>query len=89
MVSIGAVRALHHLGLQHTVAIVGFDDVPLGDVLDPPITVVAQDPAAMGRLAARRILGRLDGDTAAPATTIVPARLIVRGSGEIRPASRT
>lgn len=64
MVSIGAVRALHHLGLQHTVAIVGFDDVPLGDVLDPPIT-------------------------AAPATTIVPARLIVRGSGEIRPASRT
>ncbi len=35
LISIGAVRALHDLGLQHEVAMVGFDDVVLADAVDP------------------------------------------------------
>lgn len=85
MVTIGAVRALHHLGLQHRVALVGFDDVLLSDVLDPPISVIAQDAALIGQIAAERIFARLDGDTSAPSTRVVPTRLLTRGSGEIRP----
>src|SRR3954449_1327567 len=35
LIAIGAVRALHALGLQHRVAMVSFDDLPLADALDP------------------------------------------------------
>ncbi len=85
LVTVGAIRALHQLGLQHRVAMVGFDDLILADVLKPGITVIAQDPARIGTIAAERLFSRLDGDTSAEQTVIVPSRLIVRGSGEIPP----
>jgi LacI family transcriptional regulator len=85
LVSIGGVRALHDLGLQHEVAMVGFDDVFLADMLEPALTVVAQDPAEMGRTAAARVFARLDGDDSPAVTSVVPATLVVRGSGEIPP----
>ncbi len=85
LITNGAIRALRALGLSHEVALVGFDDVPLGDLLDPPATVVAQDPQQMGRLAAEQLFARLDGDVSRPRTMVVPTHLVVRGSGEIRP----
>ncbi|GAA0955048.1 LacI family DNA-binding transcriptional regulator [Virgisporangium aurantiacum] len=83
LVTIGAVRALRGLGHEHRVALVGFDDFPLADLLQPPVTVVAQDPSAMGTLAASLIFRRLDGEDWQPTTHFVPTRLIQRGSGEI------
>ena len=44
------------------VALVGFDGIPLAEVLEPALTVVAQDPAAMGAAAATIAPARLDGD---------------------------
>ena len=85
MVTIAAVRALRRLGLEHTVALVGFDDFPLADLVTPGITVVAQDPPAIGRLAATVLFERIAGDNRPPATHIVPTTLVRRGSGEIRP----
>jgi len=85
LVTIGVVRALRQLGRQRDVALVGFDDVPLGDLLDPGITVVAQDPQSIGRTAAERVFARLDGDDTPATRTIVPTRLIERGSGELPP----
>src|SRR5439155_5909721 len=52
LITIGAVRALQQLGRQRDVALVGFDDVLLADLLEPPVTVVAHDAAALGRPAA-------------------------------------
>jgi LacI family transcriptional regulator len=83
LVTIGTVRALRELERQHHVALVGFDDFPLADLLQPAVTVVAQDPSAMGRLAATLIFRRLDGEDWEPATHHVATRLIRRGSGEI------
>ncbi len=85
LVTIGAIRAIRRLGLQHRVALVGFDDFLLADLLEPPVTVVAQEPATMGRLAAETLFRRLDGDTSRTTTLIVATTLIVRGSGEIAP----
>ncbi len=85
LVTIGAIRALRTLGLQHTVALIGFDDFELADLLEPGVTVIAQDPARIGRLAAERLFGRLGGDTSPAAEIVVPTRLIERGSGEIAP----
>ena len=68
------------------VALVGFDDFELADLLDPGVTVVAQDPAALGHTAAERLFRRLDGLLVAPERIELPTRLITRGSGELLPA---
>jgi LacI family transcriptional regulator len=83
LVTIGAIRALRSLGLEREVAVVGFDDLPLGDLLQPAITVIAQDPIQIGRLAAQRVFARIDGDDSPAQRVVVPTRFIVRGSGEI------
>jgi len=83
LITIGAFRALRRLGLQHRVALVGFDDFPLADLLDPAVTVVAQDPMTMGRTAARALFERIDGAIGPAREFWIPTRLIRRGSGEI------
>ncbi|HYS34047.1 MAG TPA: LacI family DNA-binding transcriptional regulator [Pseudonocardiaceae bacterium] len=81
--TIGAVHAI----ARHTrpVALVGFDDFELAELLHPPVTVVAQDVDAMGRAAAELLLRRLAGDRRQPERVVLGTRLIIRGSGEIPP----
>jgi LacI family transcriptional regulator len=86
LVTIGAIRALRAAGRQHEIALVGFDDVVLGDVVEPGITVVAQDPYALGRHAAELLFSQMDGRSDESRLIVVPTELIVRGSGEIPPA---
>src|SRR6266704_3055611 len=71
LITIGAIRALQRLGLQHRVALVGFDDVLLADLLDPRVSVIAQDPATLGRTAAALLFARLDGDRSPPRCRVV------------------
>jgi LacI family transcriptional regulator len=85
LVTIGAFRALRELGLHKKIALIGFDDILLADLLEPGITVIAQDPAAIGRTAAELMFRRVDGDRSATEHKVVATHLIVRGSGEIRP----
>lgn len=85
LITIGAMAALRARARDRTVALVGFDDIPLADLMTPGITVIAQDPYRIGELAAERVLARLDGDSTPAKTYIVPTKLIPRGSGEIRP----
>jgi LacI family transcriptional regulator len=66
-------------------ALVGFDDFELADLLRPGVTVVAQDPAAMGRTAAQLLFRRLDGDRGPAERVVLPTTLIARGTGERRP----
>ncbi|MEA5053820.1 MAG: LacI family DNA-binding transcriptional regulator [Propionicimonas sp.] len=85
LVTLGTLRALHGAGMQWDVAHVGFDDVQLADILDPPLTVIAQDSHAIGAAAAELLFSRLDGNTGPTETVVIPTTLVVRGSGEIRP----
>jgi LacI family transcriptional regulator len=68
--------------LTYRPALVGFDDLELAELLVPGLTVVAQDPAGLGRTAADLLFRRLDGDTGPLRTVRLPTRLIPRGSGE-------
>lgn len=84
LVTIGVSRALRQLNRQDSVALVGFDDFPLADLLRPGISVISQNTEQLGRLAAEILFRRLDGDDSPTQTHVVPTELIVRGSGEIR-----
>jgi LacI family transcriptional regulator len=86
LVTVGAIRALVSLSLEQRVALVGFDDFMLADMLRPGITTVAQDPQHMGKLAAELLFQRMSGGGGTPQTHVVGTRLIRRGSGEIRPS---
>jgi LacI family transcriptional regulator len=87
LLTIGVVRALQRVGAQRRIALVGFDDFPLADLLDPPVSVIAQDPAGIGRAAAARLFERLDGDESSARHDTIATRLVPRGSGEIRASS--
>jgi LacI family transcriptional regulator, galactose operon repressor len=85
LMTLGAIRALHDLHLEQRIALIGFDDIALADLVRPAITVMAPDPTRLGTIAAERIFARLDGDTSPAQTVVVAAELIARGSGEIPP----
>lgn len=64
-------------------AVVGFDDFELADMLPTPVTVVAQDPVLLGRMAAELLFRRMRGEQGTVQRLQVPTRLIPRGSGEV------
>jgi LacI family transcriptional regulator len=69
---------------RQAVAMVGFDDFELADLLG--ITVIAQNTAELGRRAAQLLFQRLDGDRSPTHRVVIQTRMISRGSGELRPA---
>jgi LacI family transcriptional regulator len=79
------VPALQRAG-RTDVAVVGFGDFPMAAALTPAITVVDQDPAGLGRVAVERLIQRIE-DPGGPLRrrTVLPVRLIPRGSGELPP----
>ena len=79
------VQALHQA--QRTdIAVVGFGDFPMAAALTPAITVVDQDPARLGRIAVEQLLQRIeDPDAEQRRRTVLPVRLLPRGSGELPP----
>ena len=83
LMTMGAVDGLH--GWAGSIALVGFDEFALADKLTPQVTVVAQDPAAIGATAAQLLFGRIGGDSSPPRDVVLLTRLVARGSGEIAP----
>jgi LacI family transcriptional regulator len=82
-ITVGVLRFLRRSGSR--LALVGFDDLELGEMLAMPVSVVAYDAADLGRTAAELVSGRLAGDDSPPQRVVLPTALIVRGSGELRP----
>jgi LacI family transcriptional regulator len=64
-----------------TWALVGFGDFPMAHMLSPALTVIDQDPATLGRLAAERVLERLRApERRFRRRTVTPVRLVERRS---------
>ena len=86
--AMGALRALAEAGrrVPEDVSVVGFDDIPEAAYSQPPLTTIRQDFAALGREAVRLIVGAIGGEE--PPSTLVPPRLVVRGSTARLPRAR-
>ena len=82
MVAIGVYEALAETGLRcpADVSVAGHNDMPLVDKLAPPLTTVAIPRAEIGVAAARRLLAGLRGEDEPARRTLLPTRLVVRGS---------
>lgn len=83
LMTTGALVALRELGVRvpQQISIVGFDDLPLAPLLDPPLTVVARDDVGQGVAAARLLVARLSSAEPTPTSRLaLPVELVVRGS---------
>jgi LacI family transcriptional regulator len=68
------------------IAVVGFGDFPMAEALTPPVTVLDQDPARLGRIAVERLVECIENPQAkVRRRTVLPVHLIPRGSGELPP----
>ncbi|WP_405984660.1 LacI family DNA-binding transcriptional regulator [Streptomyces sp. NBC_00872] len=78
----GAMRALRAAGrsVPGDIAVVGFDDIPMAQHTEPPLTTVHQPAREMGETAATMLLGHLGGASAPDEPVVLPTELIVRKS---------
>lgn len=88
LIALGAYRMLRTLGLAipTDVSVVGFNDMPFVDLLEPPLTTVHVPQYHIGVEAARLLLERLADGTAPAKRLLLPSRLVVRRSTGPAPA---
>jgi DNA-binding LacI/PurR family transcriptional regulator len=90
LLAIGAMHALGACGLRvpEDVAVVGFDDIPMANYVNPALTTVQQDTKRAGELLVERLLQQVRGEAAQSA--MLPAQLVIRRScGSRRGVKRT
>lgn len=84
LLAMGAMSALraHGLRVPEDVSMIGFDDIPVAQVFDPPLTTLRQPMREVGELAARLVLEPPDGARRGRAARhhVLRAPLVVRGS---------
>ena len=77
-------HGLASLGIKvpQQVALIGFDDFEMADILDPAVTVVAQPNAEMGRRGAQLLFSRMlhKDEPVKGRQLVLPVELIVRNS---------
>jgi DNA-binding LacI/PurR family transcriptional regulator len=82
LTTIGVLSALRERGVKMPtgVSLVGFDDIPTAELLDPPLTVVRQPTYQVGAHAAKLLLRRLRDQAAPIKEVVLAATLVVRAS---------
>ena len=80
--AMGAYRAAHSAGLRipEDLSIVGFDDIPAAEWIEPGLTTIRQPVVQMAETAMRALLRHLDGDEELPQRIELGTELVVRGS---------
>jgi LacI family transcriptional regulator len=82
MTTMGVLHALRELGLRppDDVSVIGFDDIPTSDLLDPPLSVIRQPTYQLGARAAELLLRRVAERDAPVQEVVLAASLILRPS---------
>jgi DNA-binding LacI/PurR family transcriptional regulator len=82
LIALGAIARLRHADLRvpGDVSVVGYDNLPVAAVVEPPLTTVHQPMHELGALATALLLDQLGGDSGPADTHLLPAALVRRGS---------
>jgi LacI family transcriptional regulator len=82
MMAVGAMKAIQAAGLSvpGDVAIVGFDDIRLAELLSPPLTTIRQDMLGIGLAAGRALVEQIENPDSTPPVLTLPVELVVRAS---------
>jgi LacI family transcriptional regulator len=82
LLALGAYRACAARGLRvpQDVSIVGHNDMPLVDMVQPPLTTIRISHVAMGEEAARLLVREIETPGLSPERIVTAPELVVRGS---------
>jgi LacI family transcriptional regulator len=80
LIALGCYDAIAQLKLKcpSDISIIGHNDMPLVDMLNPPLTTVRIQHGEMGRQAARLLLTQLNTPNAPPVRITLPPELMIR-----------
>ncbi len=80
--AVGAMRYAREQGLRipEDLSLIGFDDVPLTTIVEPPLTTIRQFPNMIGKTAADRLFALINGELETFPTIVLPVELVVRGT---------
>ena len=80
----GALQALRDkkISVPNEMGLVGFDETTWGELVDPPITVMAQPTEEIGRTATELLFQRIQEPSRSPKTVILNGTLLVKGSSK-------
>ena len=86
VMAIGAMKALkkHGLSIPDDVEVIGFDNISICELTEPPLTTIEQPLTEIGRLVARLILDILAGKPVQDYSPRMQSRLILRESTKNR-----
>jgi DNA-binding LacI/PurR family transcriptional regulator len=89
LMALGALRAIRAAGLRipDDVAVVAVDDPPWAELVDPPLTVVAQPTRQLAATAIALLLERIRDRRSEPKHVVLPVDLRIRASCGMRPAT--
>lgn len=90
MMALGAIREVRLRGrkVPRDVSVIGYDDSPLIEFTNPPLTTVRQNVAAMSEAAVRALVDEIAGTPATRAEYVFRPELVVRGSTGVARDSR-
>jgi len=79
--AMGAIKAIKEKNkvVPRDISIVGFDDIPLAQILDPPLTTIKQPAYEKGASAARMLIDLIEGKEVTE-NCILPVDIVVRNS---------
>jgi LacI family transcriptional regulator len=82
VVAIGAILAIKEAGLRipQDIAVVGFDDIPLAEFYDPPLTTIHLPAFGLGWAGGERLIRIIQGEGLHDASLLLESKLITRQS---------
>jgi LacI family transcriptional regulator len=82
VVAIGAILAVKQAGLRipQDIAVVGFDDIPLAEFYDPPLTTIHLPAFGLGWAGGERLIRIIQGEGLNDASLLLESKLIPRQS---------
>ncbi|REH29678.1 LacI family DNA-binding transcriptional regulator, partial [Kutzneria buriramensis] len=82
LMAVGVLRALRRTGrrVPDDVAVIGFDDLPIGRHTDPPLTTVRQPIEEMGARMTRELLSQIVAGPSTPRRVVLDTELVLRAS---------
>jgi DNA-binding LacI/PurR family transcriptional regulator len=84
VVAIGAIQMIKQFGLQipKDISIIGFDDIPIAQYLDPPLSTIHLPAYGLGWAAGDRLIRLILGEKLEQVTVLLDTELITRSSIE-------
>lgn len=81
-IAFGIIAASHDLGLRipDDLSLISFDGLPIGELLNPPLSTIVQPIKEMGKKSVDMLLRQLENPDAVPEQIVLPVKLEMRAS---------